>query len=111
MNRILLICLLIIPLSSSAAELSFSSTRQAESIAPPPSKKGAWNKKDKRKARKAVQDVRHEVEDILGNKTDAFILCYLGRVEAAYTNFKEADKDLEGCTILAEECAAGILKK
>ena len=73
------------------------------------SSKGNWNQADKDLANDAVEEVRADMEAILGDKTDDFVNCYLEKVEDNYDNFTEADSDLSGCENLAKECATEMM--
>lgn len=69
---------------------------------------GNWSKKDKRKANKVVKAIDKEL-DVLGDQKQAYIDCYLEKVENNYESFQAADSDYKGCEMLAMECAKGIL--
>ncbi len=73
------------------------------------SKIGRWSKEDKKKAKDALVEVRKEIETVLGDDTDAYIDCYLKRVENTYPNFAAADADEAGVTELATKCINEIL--
>lgn len=68
------------------------------------SRKGHWSAEDKRNAMIEIAKVRSDIEKSLGDRTDAYIECYIERVEANYKNFEKANADIKGCTKLAEKC-------
>ena len=68
------------------------------------SSKGNWTQENKDKADTEVATMRSQVETMMGDKTDAYLDCYLEKVEANYANFDEANGDMDGCTKLATEC-------
>jgi len=72
------------------------------------SSKGSWSQEDKDRADLEVASMRSQVEASMGDKTDAYLDCYLEKVEKAYDNFDEANGDLDGCTELATECLEEI---
>ncbi|HLP10896.1 MAG TPA: hypothetical protein VK177_03130 [Flavobacteriales bacterium] len=73
------------------------------------SRKGAWSKKDKKKARKEIKKVDADLA-AFGSKKQAFIDCYLKKIEDTFDNFTTADHDIETCTKLATECAEEVMK-
>lgn len=74
------------------------------------SSKGNWNEEDKNKAQTEVDKVRGDIEGMLGDKTDAYLDCYLEKIEENYNNFDEANADEPGCTELAQGCMEEISK-
>lgn len=72
------------------------------------STKGNWNAADKQLANDAVAAIDEQLA-AFGDKKQAFIDCYLQKVEANYASFAEADVDLDGCSALAESCAAEVM--
>jgi len=87
---------------------SADSTEQAEKDTPK-SEKGKWLDSEKAKAQTEVNKVREQVEGLLGENTDAYIECYLEKVEQAYPDFDSANSDQPGCTKLAQECMEGLM--
>ena len=75
------------------------------------STKGAWNDENKNKAQKEVERVRGDIEGLLGENTDAYLDCYLEKIEDNYNNFDEANDDGPGCTAFAQECMSEMLSK
>ena len=72
--------------------------------------KGNWTEADKEKAKAAVNSEMGAIIEAFGKeKAIEFADCYLESVEKHYKNFETADKDLEGCTKLAEKCAGKTL--
>ncbi len=69
---------------------------------------GNWNAADKAKADAAVAAIDSELA-AFGDKKQAFIDCYLMKVENNYNSFAEADADLDGCSALAESCATEVM--
>lgn len=67
------------------------------------SKKGAWSDDDKKKANDEMKKVESSL-DILGDKKQQFIDCYLDKIEDNYDNFDAANKDEKGCSKLATDC-------
>ncbi|MFM7682156.1 MAG: hypothetical protein ACKO7P_05350 [Bacteroidota bacterium] len=67
------------------------------------SKKGAWSDDDKKKANDEIKKVESSL-DILGDKKQKFIDCYLEKVEDNYDNFDAANIDEKGCEKLAIDC-------
>lgn len=72
------------------------------------SKKGEWNDEDKNKAQTEVDKVRGDIEGMLGDKTQAYLDCYLEKIEDNYDNFDAANADEPGCTELAQQCMTEI---
>ena len=66
--------------------------------------KGNWSNKDMAKAREEINSIRGEVQESMGDDTDEYLDCYLQKVVNKYSNFEEADNDVDGCTKLAEKC-------
>lgn len=75
----------------------------------PKSVKGKWLDAEKEQAQAEVDKVRGQVEELLGENTDAYIECYLEKVEDAYPDFQTANSDQPGCTKLAQECMEGLM--
>jgi hypothetical protein len=73
------------------------------------SKKGAWNKEDKDRANKEIKKVEADLS-ILGDKKQAYIDCYLEKLENNYDNFSAADTDEKGCEKLAIDCATELMQ-
>lgn len=73
------------------------------------SKKGAWSDADKMKF-KVEMDKVSELDNLSENK-QAYIDCYLQKLEANYSSLYEADRDADGCKQLAEECVAFFKSK
>ena len=71
------------------------------------SEKGAWNDADKQSAQDAVASIDGQL-DALGEQKQAYIDCYLEKVEANYRCFDDANKDASGCEKLALECVDEI---
>ena len=67
------------------------------------STKGNWNDTDKRLADAAVTSIDSQL-DALGENKQAYIDCYLEKVEANYNSFSVANSDAAGCEKLALEC-------
>lgn len=74
------------------------------------SKKGHWSDEDKERLAIEIEDARPEVEEVLGDQTDAYIACYLKTLEDNYENFEAANSDAEGCTYYAEQCATYFIE-
>ncbi len=74
------------------------------------SKKGAWTEKDKEKANSEIKKVEKDL-DLLGDKKQAYIDCYLEKIENSYDNFLAADSDEKGCEKLAIECGEEIFQE
>ncbi|CAG5081083.1 hypothetical protein [Parvicella tangerina] len=72
------------------------------------SSKGNWSTADKEKADAAVAAIDAELA-VFGDKKQDFIDCYLEKVENNYSSFAAADKDLDGCSALAESCATEVM--
>ncbi len=71
--------------------------------------KGAWSKEDKDRANAEIKKVDADL-DILGDKKQAYIDCYLEKLENNYDDFKSADSDEKGCEKLAVECATELMQ-
>jgi len=71
------------------------------------SKKGAWSQADKDLANAEIAKIEGEL-DALGENKQAFIDCYLEKVEDNYSSFAEADADMAGCEALSMECATEV---
>jgi hypothetical protein len=71
------------------------------------SKKGAWSDEDKQKAKDEVKKVEASL-DVLGDKKQAYIDCYLDKIEDNYDNFDAANKDQKGCEKHAMDCVKDI---
>ncbi len=82
---------------------------KADLEAEPTSEKGNWTDAEKELAMKEVAGVRDQIEGLLGENTDAYIDCYLEKVENAYPNFATANSDQPGCTTLAQECMEDLI--
>ena len=67
------------------------------------SKKGAWSDEDKKKADDEMQKVGSSL-DILGDKKEVFIDCYLEKIEDNYDKCDAANTDEKGCAKLASDC-------
>lgn len=78
-----------------------SSTTEVSSV-------GNWSTADKEKADAAIAAIDAELA-AFGDKKQDFIDCYLEKVENTYSNFTDADSDLEGCSSLAESCATEVM--
>ncbi len=73
------------------------------------SKKGAWSEEDKQKAKDEVKKVEASL-DVLGDKKQDYIDCYLEKIEDNYDNFDAANKDQKGCEKYAMDCVQDIFK-
>ncbi|HYG52105.1 MAG TPA: hypothetical protein VD905_14435 [Flavobacteriales bacterium] len=73
------------------------------------SKKGAWSEADKKKADEEIKKADADLA-AFGDKKDAFVKCYLDKIEDNFDNFDQANKDLEGCKKYATECAQEVMK-
>lgn len=71
------------------------------------SEKSDWSKGDIDKMNEAVAQIDGDLS-VLGNKKQAFIDCYTGKVQANYGSFLEADVDVPGCSALSAECMKEI---
>ena len=71
--------------------------------------KGAWNKEDMDKANQEIKSVDADLK-VLGDKKQAYIDCYLQKLENNYENFQAADSDEKGCEKLAVECASELFE-
>lgn len=70
-----------------------------------------WSHQDRLKAIEQIEQVRDELEAQLGDQTDAFIACYLGKIEDAYPNLKALDSDNTKATQISKECAESLVNK
>jgi hypothetical protein len=68
---------------------------------------GKWSDSDKQKFQEEM-----EAADLsfLGENKTKWIECYLQKAEAKYSSLYAANKDAEGCKILALECNSEIIK-
>jgi hypothetical protein len=71
------------------------------------SKKGAWSDEDKQKAKDEVKKAEASL-DVLGDKKQAYVDCYLDKIEDNYENFDAANKDQKGCEKHAMDCVQDI---
>jgi len=71
------------------------------------SKKGAWSDEDKKKANDEIKKVESSL-DVLGDKKQVYIDCYLDKIEDGYENFDAANKDQKGCEKFAMDCVKEI---
>jgi len=71
------------------------------------SKKGAWSDEDKKRADDEVKKVESSL-DVLGDKKEAYINCYLDKLENNYKSFDDANKDQKGCEKHALDCIQDI---
>ena len=71
------------------------------------SKKGAWSDDDKKRANEEIKKVESKL-DILGDKKQGYIDCYLDKLENNYENFDAANKDAKGCEKHAMDCLNDI---
>ena len=72
------------------------------------SKRGAWSDKEKQ----AFQDAMANTDlTALDDQKDAYLNCYLKKLEENYISFEEANKDENGCEKYSEECIEEIMKK
>lgn len=74
------------------------------------SNKEGWSKKDRLSAIKEIEQVREELELKLGDKTDAFIECYLSKIEEAYPNLAALENDNRKAAKISKECAEDLMK-
>jgi hypothetical protein len=74
------------------------------------SKKGAWSETDKNFLREEIKKVDSSF-DAFGESKEAYIACYMDKLEANYSNFNEANADGKGCEMLAMECLDVLLDK
>lgn len=72
------------------------------------SKKGAWNDEDKDAARKEMVDIKDEIREAVGDNTDAYINCYLEKLEANYENLDASHNDIPGCSKLGQACMSEL---
>jgi hypothetical protein len=72
------------------------------------SKKGAWSEDDKKKANDEMKKIGTSL-DMLGEKKQVFIDCYLEKIEDNYDNFDAANKDEKGCAKHASTCMQEII--
>lgn len=72
------------------------------------SKKGAWSDEDKKKANDEMKKVGSSL-DMLGDKKQVFIDCYLEKIEDNYDNFEAANKDQKGCEKQATSCMQEVI--
>jgi len=67
--------------------------------------KGKWSAVDK-------ETFMAEMDKIdlssLGDNKDAFLDCYLNKLEQNYSSFVDANSDETGCSQIAQDCAAGV---
>ena len=69
--------------------------------------KGKWSDSDKQKFTEAMESA--DLSKLGGDKAK-WIECYLKKAEATYSSFYAADRDAEGCTVIAKECNEEIIK-
>jgi hypothetical protein len=71
------------------------------------SKKGNWSETDKQKFQKDI----YAVEELsnFGENKSKWVECYLGKCEANYSSYYEADQDVKGCEKIALECSNEVL--
>ncbi|NCA22962.1 MAG: hypothetical protein EBS86_17780 [Crocinitomicaceae bacterium] len=72
------------------------------------SKKGAWSEDDKKLANEEIKKAGSSL-DALGDKKDAYVDCYLEKLEDNYENFDAANSDQKGCEKHAMDCATEII--
>jgi len=76
--------------------------------------KGKWSAEDKEKARsemeKTLTDPSTEGSEFFAQKEvrDQFIDCSLGKLEQNYSSYNDANKDIEGCKKIGEECVLAL---
>lgn len=67
------------------------------------SSKGSWSDDDLKRAKEDLQNVSSSL-DILGNKKQVFIDCYLHKIEEDYASYDELKNDEGGGDNQAAEC-------
>jgi hypothetical protein len=72
------------------------------------SKKGAWSKEDKIKAKSHIQESGVALE-FLGPNKQQFMDCYLDKIEKKYDNFNESLSDTKGSDEIAASCLEEII--
>jgi hypothetical protein len=73
------------------------------------SEKGAWSDEDKQKVIDEVKNVESTLDFILGNKKEAYVNCYLEKLENNYEDFDAAYEDKEGSEKYAVDCMQDVL--
>lgn len=71
------------------------------------SKKGAWSDADKKQAKDELKNIEASL-GILGDKKQAYIDCYLNKIEDNYESFDAAQKDNNGCGKIFVECMDNV---
>jgi hypothetical protein len=69
--------------------------------------KGKWSEADKQKFNTDMESV--DLSGFGENKAK-WLDCYLSKAEAKYSSYAEADSDLKGCEVIANECNKEISK-
>ena len=68
---------------------------------------GKWSESDKQQFNKAMEGADLSY---LGKQKKRWINCYLKKLEANYSSFRDANADEQGCKNLAIECSEEIVK-
>lgn len=71
------------------------------------STKGNWSEADKKKFYSDMEGVQQLSN--FGENRDKWVDCYYSKCEAAYSSYREADADLQGCEKIAQECSKEVL--
>ncbi len=72
------------------------------------SEKGSWSDEDKTHAKEDLQKVGAAL-DVLGDRKEVFIDCYLEKIEENYPSYEDAKKDKEGCDDQVANCMQQVI--
>jgi outer membrane murein-binding lipoprotein Lpp len=89
------------------AKLSTACATELIELTTDGSEKGNWSDGDIDKMNSAIAQIDNDL-NALGKNKQAFIDCYMAKVQANYGSFLEADVDIEGCSALSTECVEEI---
>lgn len=67
-----------------------------------------WSATEIAQAEREVNKVIDQIKPVFKRQTKDYLDCYLYKVMRNYQSFEAANNDQEGCTVLAEQCAAAI---
>lgn len=73
------------------------------------SKKGAWSDEDYQKAKDELKNVDSTLAFFLGSKKEAYVNCFLEKLENNYENFDASQSDKKGCEKHAVDCMQDVV--
>lgn len=69
-----------------------------------------WRHEDRLKAIQEMEAIRADLEAVMGDKTDAYIECYLSSLEAEFPDLESINNDPDKVVEISTRCAESVIE-